>query len=114
MPIKRLLRAILAPIERRLAAGAQCPGGGHAYATDSKTLRNSRSRQRQRGPWECMVRGPLASKIFVVGGWFAQMYPGLFAEPGLLANMESARRWSMKWLELRRVLLPTQACPIAA
>jgi hypothetical protein len=27
----------------------------------------------------------------------------------LLAMMESARRWSIKWVELRRVLIPTQA-----
>jgi hypothetical protein len=27
----------------------------------------------------------------------------------LLAIMESARRWSTKWVELERVLIPTQA-----
>ena len=41
--------------------------------------------------------------------WVCANVSGLFVELPLLAMMESARRWSTNWLELRRVLIPTQA-----
>ena len=54
---------------------------------------------RRRWCGECMVRRPIASRIFGVLDWSAQMYPAcLWSEP--LAMMESARRWSTKWVEL--------------
>jgi hypothetical protein len=54
-----------------------------------------------------MVRRPLASQIFVVDGLLKCIRPVCGAK--LLAIMESARRWSIKCVELRRVLIPTQA-----
>jgi hypothetical protein len=41
--------------------------------------------------------------------WVCANVSGLFVELPLLAIMESARRWSTKWVELLRVLIPTQA-----
>ncbi len=41
--------------------------------------------------------------------WVCANVSGLFVEFKLLAMMESARRWSTKWVELLRVLIPTQA-----
>jgi hypothetical protein len=41
--------------------------------------------------------------------WVCANVSGLFVELLLLATMESARRWSIKWVELQRVLIPTQA-----
>jgi hypothetical protein len=55
-----------------------------------------------------MVRCPIASKIFVVGGLVCSNVSGLFGGAKLLAIMESARRWSIKWVELKRVLIPAQ------
>lgn len=56
-----------------------------------------------------MVRRQIASTIFVVSvlGLRKCIRPVCGAE--LLAIMESARRWSTKWVELLRVLIPTQA-----
>jgi hypothetical protein len=56
-----------------------------------------------------MVRRQIASSIVVVGGLVCANVSGLFVELQLLAMMESARRWSIKWVELLRVLIPTQA-----
>jgi len=56
-----------------------------------------------------MVRRMIASRIFVAGGLVCSNVSGLFVEAKLLAIMESARRWSIKWVELKRVLIPTQA-----
>ena len=58
-----------------------------------------------------MVRRPIASRIFVVGGLVCSNVSGLFVEPKLLAIMESARRWSIKWGELKGFLFPRRLEP---
>ena len=62
----------------------------------------------RRGCMECMVRRQIASSIFGVGGLVCANVSGLFLEFKLLAMMESARRWSTKWVELPAVLIATQ------
>ena len=56
-----------------------------------------------------MVRRQIASEISVRVFWVCANVSGLFVELPLLAIMESARRCSTKWVELKRVLIPTQA-----
>src|SRR5271168_3443388 len=61
-------------------------------------------------PWEYVwsaVR--LQAKSLWRVFWVCANVSGLFVELQLLAIMESARRWSTKWVELLRVLIPTQA-----
>jgi len=55
-----------------------------------------------------MVRRLIASRIFGVGRLVCSNVSGLFCGAMLLAIMESARRRSIKWVELE-VLIPTQA-----
>ncbi len=49
-----------------------------------------------------MVRRQIASEISVANVWGCAHVSGLFVELSLLAIMESARRWSTKWIELRK------------
>jgi hypothetical protein len=49
-----------------------------------------------------------AGHIVDVGGLVCANVSGLFVELELLAMMESARRWSTKWVELSGVLIATQ------
>jgi hypothetical protein len=64
-------------------------------------------RSRSRGNVWSAVRLQAKSLWRVI--WVCANVSGLFVELPLLAIMESARRWSTKWVELQRVLIPTQA-----